>query len=102
MMRKLEVAAFASNLRANQYTCTLLFGKKSGVSIPLKKSQLFVEQCTFNVDLNLQLVINTFCQVSGSTDEKYFRLFQFLQERRQPFNLQQERVICLIEVLRCQ
>src|SRR6185369_7444114 len=85
MMSKLKIAAFASDLRADENARAILFGEPRGIPIALNQVQPFMEythlqvahtltQCRFNfIDLGL-----------GTADQKnFFGSYRF-QEANEP------------------
>lgn len=69
---ELEVAAFGSDLRADEEACAIGFLEVGGVTIPLHHGEVFVEECGFDVELFEEFFLDVDGGVRGVGDEEDF------------------------------
>ena len=84
VMRKLEVATLAADLRAQKDAGSILLGKVSGVPIALNQSESFMENARIHCDFPLEKLDDLLDQLSCFADEQHFFLCVLFEESRQP------------------
>ena len=86
VMRKLEVAALAADLRADEDPGAVGFREIGGVPVPLHEGEVLVEKAARDVDDPLQRFGDALRQGAALADEQRLLVAELLEQLRQPLD----------------
>ena len=93
VVRKLEIAALAANLRAGEEARAVRLGEERRVAVALQQGELLVEGGGGDFYALLEAVENLHGEFLRTADEQDFFFFQFAQLGTEPFDFLADRVI---------